>query len=296
MIKVQLSQFKSVPLVLILVVFLAVEAVADQPAIEGLVGLTVEGEVGYLAIRVEVPDGQALNGVLWYNNDEMVIFPHLFAGSGFADGPGLIGNAVVVGQQVMGGSSSWSEAVFDAPVGAILDGLYVIFEFPGDDYTQSGEGGGPAIGYSSEANGSVGWVSGDGADWTSLHRAYGFSILPVFVPYTEGMTLKSLDGGVEAVSMEEEVEEFYLTIGPNPFNPRTDIRFGLPEAGQVMVDIFDLRGHRVVRLIDELIQSGHHVLPWLGKDGTGRSVASGVYFMKMTVDAKVFTQRLTLVR
>ncbi len=275
---------------------IAKDAVAGQPVIEGMVGLDLEEETGFLAIRVEVPEAQALNGVLWYNNDEDVIFPHLFVGAGFENGPGLIENAVIVGEQINGGSLSWSEVVFDDPVGATLGGLYVMFQFPGTPYSEAGEGGGPAIGYSSESDGSLGWISGGGESWASLHPAYGFSILPVFVPYTEGMTLKSLNGGVEIVELEEEVEEFYLTIGPNPFNPRTDIRFGLPVARQVRLDIFDLRGRRVNRLVDDFLQSGHHVVPWLGKDGDGRSVASGVYLMKMTVDSESFTGRLTLVR
>ncbi len=294
--KPQWIYWAMIQLVLFSLGLIATGARADQVTIEGMVGLDLVDDVGYLAIRVEVPEGQALSGILWYNNDETVVFPHLFAGAGYLDGPDRIENAVVVGQQIIGGSSSWSETIFDEPVGATLGGLYVVFEFPGEDFTELGEGGGPAIGYGSEADGSVGWISGDGESWARMNQAYGFSILPIFVPFVEGMTLKRLDGEIELVVLEETVEEFYLTIGPNPFNPRADIRFGLPAASLVRLDIFDLRGRRINRLIDGYFESGHYDTPWLGKDGTGRSVASGVYFIKMSVDSEVFTRRLTVVR
>ena len=63
-----------------------------------------------------------------------------------------------------------------------------------------------------------------------------------------------------------------------------------------ILDVFDLRGHRIARLVDGPLERGHHTLFWSGKDGSGRDTASGVYFLKMSANAQSFTQRVTLVR
>lgn len=245
---------------------------------------------------MQVPENQALDGILWYNNDEQVIFPRLLVGTGYADQPGLVTDAITVSEAVSGQSSAWSTVEFDVPVGATLDGLYVIFEFPNQPYTAPGNGGGAAIGYSEASNGSVGWISGDGEQWSSLHPDFGFSILPVFVPFTEGMAVKSLDGSGPDEPQEEVVEQVYLTAGPNPFNPRTEVRFGLPEAANVKLEVFDLRGYLINRLAHGHFEAGHHEVTWLGKDNQGSNVASGVYFVRMVSGDKELTQRLTLVR
>lgn len=74
---------------------------------------------------------------------------------------------------------------------------------------------------------------------------------------------------------------------PNPFNPRTTIRYKVPVDGQVAVRIYDLEG-RVVRTIDERTHdAGEYEVPWDGHDDLGRPVASGVYFYR--VEGSTFT-------
>jgi hypothetical protein len=289
-------KFTMLIIILLSLVTIVERSMATEPDIVGVMGMDLADEVGYMAIRVEVPEGMALNEILWYNNDSQVVYPKVLAGTGFVTGPGIVDNAVTVAEQVVGASSRWSSVIFDEPVGATHGALYVMFEFPGDEFIDRGEGGGPAIGYGSEASGSTGWISGDGEVWSRLNTEFGFSIMPLFVPYTEGMVIKSLDGVIDEVKPEPVVEKLYLAFGPNPFNPKTEIRFGLPQASMVKLDIYDLRGRKMARLVDDFLENGHHSVSWYGKDTTGRNVASGVYFMKLKVNAEVLTQRLTLIR
>ena len=66
---------------------------------------------------------------------------------------------------------------------------------------------------------------------------------------------------------------------PNPFNPSTQIRFDLPRSESVHLRIFDIRGSLVRELIEgDAYQPGNHSVTWNGRDNTGRSVPSGVYF------------------
>jgi hypothetical protein len=69
---------------------------------------------------------------------------------------------------------------------------------------------------------------------------------------------------------------------PNPFNPSTAISFALPEPRHVVLDVYNLLGQRVVRLFDGLAPAGYLDLVWNGRDHTGRSVGSGVYFYRVS--------------
>jgi len=291
------KHFPWVPLWMVAMLFLSGNpAFGDNPPIQGLAGLEFEGDLAYLAIRVDVPSDKALSGILWYNNDQEVVFPRLLVGTGYPDRPGLVGDALSVGSDLSGESSDWSAAAFDVPVGAVLEGLYVIFEVPNQPYTAPGTGGGAAIGYGHAEGGSLGWVSGDGEEWSRLNPEFGFSILPSYVPFEEGMALKSMGGEVETEPVADAILPLYLTAGPNPFNPRTEIRFGLPAAGPVRIDIFDLRGHLVRHLVDEVMAEGHHRVNWQGENQQGGNAASGLYFLRLMADGQNLTQRLILVR
>ena len=78
---------------------------------------------------------------------------------------------------------------------------------------------------------------------------------------------------------------------PNPFNPQTTIRVGLPEAARVRLDVFDVLGRRVATLLDEQRPAGWHTVVF-----EARALPSGVYFSR--VEAGAFRQvgRMLLLR
>jgi len=269
---------------------------APRP-VSGLVGLNSATGHGWLAIRVDFPVTNALNGVVWYNNDESQAFPQLLVGMGHPERPGLVADALPVAEEVTGLSSAWSEVAFVQPVAATLGGLYVIFEFPaGSAFAFPGTGGGPAVGYAEGDEGSVGWISGDGETWMRLADSHRFCVVPVLVPYEEGMAVLRLVGGTEEVAENDAVRTPYLSVGPSPFNPKTEIRFGLVRAVRTTLDVFNVRGWRVVRLVDDVLPAGRHQVTWTGRDQAGRQVASGVYFARLKAGAVTLTRRMVVVR
>jgi len=82
---------------------------------------------------------------------------------------------------------------------------------------------------------------------------------------------------------------------PNPFNPTTNIRYDLNEAGQVRVDVFDIRGAHVKTLVNNYQVPGRHMTLWNGMNENGQSASSGVYIYRLTAGSHVSTQRMTLV-
>jgi subtilisin-like proprotein convertase family protein len=83
---------------------------------------------------------------------------------------------------------------------------------------------------------------------------------------------------------------------PNPFNPQTELVFELPRAGQVQLDVYDLRGRHVRRLVDGLVLAGRHAVRWDGRDDGGRALASGVYLCRLRTDQGEQRRKLTLAR
>ncbi|MCC7265019.1 MAG: Ig-like domain-containing protein [Candidatus Latescibacteria bacterium] len=75
---------------------------------------------------------------------------------------------------------------------------------------------------------------------------------------------------------------------PNPFNPTTAIRFQLPQAARVQLEVYDVLGQKVRTLVQGQTEPGVHRVMWDGRDEGGRVVAGGVYLYRL--QAGEFTQ------
>lgn len=83
---------------------------------------------------------------------------------------------------------------------------------------------------------------------------------------------------------------------PNPFNPVTEIAYGVPRAGAVDITIYNVLGQRVIRLVEGHHEPGVYRILWDGTNANGQAVTSGVYFCRMTTDTFEKTRRLVLMR
>ncbi|NQV18724.1 MAG: choice-of-anchor D domain-containing protein [Armatimonadetes bacterium] len=69
---------------------------------------------------------------------------------------------------------------------------------------------------------------------------------------------------------------------PNPFNPSTTISFSTTESTEnTELAIYNIKGQKVKTLVNEKLEAGIHQVVWNGKDGSNKSVSSGIYFYKM---------------
>jgi hypothetical protein len=83
---------------------------------------------------------------------------------------------------------------------------------------------------------------------------------------------------------------------PNPFNPSTLITYELDAAGDVTLDVYDVRGTRVAVLEAGEKTAGRHEVRWNGRDTRGKPVGSGVYFCRLITGKAVRTHRMVLLK
>jgi hypothetical protein len=148
-----------------------------------------------------------------------------------------------------------------------------------------------------------GFVSVDGI----LEYPYGGSdpVTPS-LPMLPGPLLDDIlsDAGYDLTGVGGETDNSPQAIAgrlldpqPNPFNPRSHLRYELHEQGRATMTIHDARGRLMRTLLDETLPAGPGFVIWNGRDEAGLSAPSGVYFARLTLDgAPLGRKKLTLLR
>ena len=170
-------------------------------------------------------------------------------------------------------------------------------------------------------------VTADGVNWVSLEHTNvsDESWVPMSFELGEFVALSStvqlrfiasdeganslMEAAVDDVllnaqwSIQTDVDESAiparLALGanfPNPFNPKTTLRFDLPEKGQVDLAVYDVRGRRIATIASGMMDAGSYELIWNGVDESGKPVASGVYFSRIAFGKDVLTNKMIMLK
>ncbi|RLC45587.1 MAG: hypothetical protein DRI23_13345, partial [Candidatus Cloacimonadota bacterium] len=83
---------------------------------------------------------------------------------------------------------------------------------------------------------------------------------------------------------------------PNPFNPDTNISFSIANTSHVTLEVYNIKGEKVITLVDGVLEAEYHTVHWNGTNKTGKSVSSGVYFYKMIAGMFVETKKMILMK
>jgi hypothetical protein len=83
---------------------------------------------------------------------------------------------------------------------------------------------------------------------------------------------------------------------PNPFNPTTNIRFAIPETGNVKLSIYNMLGQKIATLVNENRNAGRYEITWNGKDDSGKAVGSGMYFYRLKAENVVLIKKMVLLK
>ncbi len=114
--------------------------------------------------------------------------------------------------------------------------------------------------------------------------------------YIDAVTWKGLTAGGSQSEFENlnPVAPMMTTLGqnsPNPFNPMTEIKFTLASAGNVRLNVYNVRGELVETLANEEMGAGPHHLMW---DAQGKS--SGVYFYRLEAPGFSETKKMIMLK
>jgi hypothetical protein len=83
---------------------------------------------------------------------------------------------------------------------------------------------------------------------------------------------------------------------PNPFGEATVVQFSLARAGEATVDVYDVGGRRVRRLLRADLPAGPHEVSWDGAGDDGRRLPAGVYRLRLRGEGLEDTRSIVLFR
>ncbi|MDP6853690.1 MAG: T9SS type A sorting domain-containing protein, partial [Candidatus Marinimicrobia bacterium] len=148
----------------------------------------------------------------------------------------------------------------------------------------------PAMGMTEDINTADYFVSGETPEFKLLKQSTSEMI--------------SLDGNIEPWNSngvyvvnglyEKEAAPEAISVDsayPNPFNPSTNLSFGLPADADVTIQVYNLQGRVVATLAEGYMNAGYHSVTW-----NADNFSSGVYFVKVTAGSFSNTQKLLLVK
>ncbi len=98
-------------------------------------------------------------------------------------------------------------------------------------------------------------------------------------------------------SPPEAITESFVLLQnyPNPFNPVTTIPFRLHIPGQIVIDVFNVKGQKIRRLTEKQFTSGDYEITWDGRTDAGNPAGSGIYYVRMLNGASHQTRKMILI-
>ncbi len=115
--------------------------------------------------------------------------------------------------------------------------------------------------------------------------------------YVDDVTIRGLTaGGADSgLALDGNVVGPARTMlgqnAPNPFNPMTEIKFSLAKAGNVRLQVYNVRGELVETLADGSMEIGPHQITWDARDK-----ASGVYFYRLEAPDFSETRKMIMLK
>lgn len=109
--------------------------------------------------------------------------------------------------------------------------------------------------------------------------------------YFDDIALDPVSSSTPETARTDEIDRFNnagipadFVIGknyPNPFNPTTSVWFGVPEASEVSLKVYNVVGQEVSTLFEGTVPAGYHQMQWTARSPHG-PLSSGVYFCRFT--------------
>jgi len=112
--------------------------------------------------------------------------------------------------------------------------------------------------------------------------------LPPIPEYVSTVITEEKTSTPETFSLEQNY--------PNPFNSVTNIRFSIPNAGNVKLNVYNMSGKKIKTLVDVHKSAGIYNVKWNGTDSAGREMTSGIYFYKLQMGSNVQVKKMLFMK
>jgi len=188
----------------------------------------------------------------------------------------------------------WEDALVRIEAAA-LDSVLLITEQFGEWYLLVGADS-ALVNFTDDMNGFMNYPSflpGDSVRVTGILKYdYDYKVVPRTIEDVEILASTDVD------DLPYTFRALLMQNNPNPFQRSTNIVFELPSNAQaVTVDIYDVTGARVKRLLDhEPMNAGPHLVSWQGIDESDRPVSSGNYFVRVIVDDQSAAKQMLMLK
>ncbi|MEF3695282.1 MAG: FlgD immunoglobulin-like domain containing protein [Candidatus Cloacimonadota bacterium] len=114
-------------------------------------------------------------------------------------------------------------------------------------------------------------------------------------PITEGdVMIRAIVQYTVSNEGDVTVPVFSANNYPNPFNPSTTIAYSIPTTSNTTLRVYNIKGQVVKTLVNGVVEAGNHSITWNGRDDNGTSVASGVYFYRLSSEGQTLTKKMVL--
>ena len=106
------------------------------------------------------------------------------------------------------------------------------------------------------------------------------------------ITYGFIQTGIEDVDIENMPEQISLSQNyPNPFNAKTIIKFELLQQSPILIDIYNILGHKVETLVNDIRPAGYNQVTWNADD-----FSSGIYFYRIQAGTYAETKKMLLIK
>jgi glucose/arabinose dehydrogenase len=133
----------------------------------------------------------------------------------------------------------------------------------------------------------------------AMALSFNFGNVPASESRTVMLVVRLLDQEPPTDALPETdavASPLLRALGPVPFRDQLPLAYGLPAGGRARIDVFDVRGRRVRRLVDAEALAGTHRTAWDGHDDGGRPLGAGIYFIRLRTPSGDRSLRVVRVR
>lgn len=117
------------------------------------------------------------------------------------------------------------------------------------------------------------------------------------IVYDDFKVVSYLPTVVEERNLDPIAKSYLLSQNyPNPFNSSTTIGFSIPQAQNVKLAIYNIKGERVRSLIAGLLKQGAYSFNWDGKNDKGDLLPSGIFLYKLETENFTETKRMLFLK